>query len=310
VLERTRSHFADGAAFVDLAPVTDGRAVPEFLASALGFAGQGQETPLETLTRRLADQQLLLVVDNFEQVLDAAPVLAECLERAPGLHVLVTSRVVLRLRGEREWRVDPLTVPADGSSRAALARAPAMRMFLERVRDVRPGFKLTDANARVLAELCRRLDGLPLALELAASGMRLLTPEQVLERLDERVARPGGLSDLPDRQQTMKATLAWSYDLLPEPARLIFARLSVFAAPFTTAAAEAVCGIGWHRRHGRAGHAARPQHDQPGRPARRGAGVPAAGGRPGLRRRAAGRSEPDAGPARRSPARSAPGGQH
>jgi predicted ATPase len=133
-------------------------------------------------------------------------------------------------------------VPADGSSRAALARAPAMRMFLERVRDVRPGFKLTDANARVLAELCRRLDGLPLARELAASGMRLLTPEQVLERLDERVARPGGLSDLPDRQQTMKATLAWSYDLLPEPARLIFARLSVFAAPFTTAAAEAVCG--------------------------------------------------------------------
>ena len=242
VLQRTRGHWRDGAAFVDLSPVSDARAVPEFMASALGFVGQGTETPVETLTRRLAGRHMLLVIDNFEQVLDAAPVVGQLLERSPGLHVLVTSRVVLRLRGEQEWRVEPLGLGPDGSSRAALARAPAVQMFVERVRDVRPGFELTDDNAAVVAELCRRLDGLPLALELAASWTRLLTPEQVLERLDQRMERPGGLSDLPDRQQTLKATLDWSYELLPEPARQLLARLSVFAAPFTAEAAETVCG--------------------------------------------------------------------
>jgi predicted ATPase len=242
VLERTRGHWRDGVAFVDLSPVSDARAVPEFIASALGFVGQGTETPVETLTRRLAGRHMLLVIDNFEQVLEAAPVVGRLLERSPGLHVLITSRVVLRLRGEREWRVEPLGLHPDGSGLAALARTPAVQMFVERVRDVRPGFELTDDNAAVLAELCRRLDGLPLALELAASWMRLLTPEQVLERLDQRMERPGGLSDLPRRQQTLKATLDWSYELLPEPARRILARLSVFAAPFTAEAAETVCG--------------------------------------------------------------------
>jgi predicted ATPase len=242
VLERTRGHWRDGVAFVDLSPVSDARAVPEFIASALGFVGQGRETPVETLTRRVAGRHMLLVIDNFEQVLDAAPVVGQLLERSPGLHVLVTSRVVLRVRGEQEWRVEPLGLSPDGSSLAALARTPAVQMFVERVRDVRPGFEVTDDNAAVLAELCRRLDGLPLALELAASWMRLLTPEQVLERLDQRMERPGRLSDLPRRQQTLKATLDWSYELLPEPARQLLARLSVFAAPFTAEAAESVCG--------------------------------------------------------------------
>jgi len=242
VLERTRGHWRDGVAFVDLSPVSDARAVPEFMASALGFVGQGTETPAETLTRRLAGRHMLLVIDNFEQVLDAAPVVAQLLERSPGLHVLVTSRVVLRLRGEQEWRVEPLRLSPDGSGLAALARTPAVQMLVERVRDVRPGFEVTDDNAAVVAELCRRLDGLPLALELAASWMRLLTPEQVLERLDQRMERPGGLSDLPRRQQTLSATLEWSYELLPEPARRILARLSVFATPFTAEGAEAVCG--------------------------------------------------------------------
>ena len=149
---------------------------------------------------------------------------------------------MLRLRGEREWRVEPLRLSPAGSGLAALASTPAVQMFVERVRDVRPGFELTEANAAVLTELCRRLDGLPLALELAASWMRLLNPDQVLERLDERMERPGRLGDLPDRQQTLSATLAWSYDLLPEPARQILVRLSVFAAPFTAESAEAVCG--------------------------------------------------------------------
>ena len=185
---------------------------------------------------------MLLVIDNFEQVLAAAPVVGRLLERSPGLHVLVTSRVVLRLRGEKEWRVEPLRVSAGESSLAVLARTPALQMLIERVRDVRAGFDLTDGNAAAVAELCRRLDGLPLALELAASWMRLLTPEQVLERLDQRMDQRGGLSDLPGRQQTLKATLEWSYELLPESARPFLARLSVFAAPFTAEAAEAVCG--------------------------------------------------------------------
>jgi predicted ATPase len=242
VLERTRRHWPDGAAFVDLSPVSDAQTVPEVIASGLGFVGQGNETPVETLTRRLAGRHMLLVIDNFEQVLAAAPVVSQLLERSPGLHVLVTSRVVLRLRGEKEWRVEPLRVSPSESGLAALASTPAVQMIIERVRDVRTGFELTDGNAAAVAELCRRLDGLPLALELAASWMRLLTPEQVLERLDQRMDRPGGgLSDLPGRQRTLRATLDWSYELLPESARQTLARLSVFAAPFTAEAAEALC---------------------------------------------------------------------
>ena len=242
VLERTRPQWKDGVAFVDLSSVTDPRLVPEAIASALGFVGQGQERPLDTLVRGLAGRHMLIVLDNFEQVLGAAPVVADLLQRAPRLHVLVTSRVVLRIRGEQEWRVDPLGVlPADVGL-AALAQAPAVRLFVERVRDVRPGFELTDDNAAAVAELCRRLDGLPLALELAAAWLRLLTPKQMLDRLDERMARPAGLVDLPDRQQTLTATLQWSYDLLPPSAQQLLARLSVFAAPFTAEAARAVCG--------------------------------------------------------------------
>jgi predicted ATPase len=242
VIERSRSQWPDGVAFVDLSSVSDPLSVPEAIASALGFVGQGQERPLDQLGRRLAGRATLLVLDNFEQVLDAAPVVAQLLQRAPLLHVLVTSRVVLSLRGEQEWRVDPLGLLPPGTSAAALAEAPAVRLFVDRVRDVRPGFELTDDNAASIAELCRRLDGLPLALELAAGWMRLLTPEQLLKRLDERLQHPRRLADLPDRQQTMSATIEWSYDLLPPPAQRLLARLSVFAAPFTAEAAEAISG--------------------------------------------------------------------
>jgi predicted ATPase len=242
VLERSRAQWADGVAFVDLSPVTDSRVVPEVIAAALGFVGQGREQPIETLGRRLADRQMLLVLDNFEQVLDAAPAVADLLQRAPRLHLLVTSRTVLRIRGEQEWRVEPLGLVPAGAGSAVLAEAPAVRLFVDRVRYVRPGFEVTRDNAAAVAELCRRLDGLPLALELAAAWMRLLTPEQMLERLDEHMGRPGALADLPDRQQTLTATLEWSYDLLPESAQRVLARLSVFAAPFTAAATEAVCG--------------------------------------------------------------------
>jgi predicted ATPase len=242
VMERTREHWRDGAAFVDLSSVTDSRLVPDAIASALGLVVQGQERPLDTLKRRLADLNMLIVVDNFEQVLEAAPVLADLLHRVAQLHLLVTSRVVLRVRGEQEWRVEPLRTPPAGATAAAMAGAPAVRLFVELVRDVQPDFELTSENAPAVGELCRRLDGLPLALELAAAWMRLLTPEQVLARLYERLDRPGALADLPGRQQTLTGTIEWSYDLLPAPAQQLLARLSVFAAPFTADAAEAVCG--------------------------------------------------------------------
>jgi predicted ATPase len=240
--ERTRPQFADGAAFVDLSPVTDPALVPDVIASALGLVGQGREQPIDTLRRGLAGRDMLIVLDNFEQVLDAAPLVADLLARAPRLRLLVTSRVVLRVRGEQEWRVDPFVVPAPGATVAALAENPAVRLFVDRVRAVQPGFTLDSGNAAAVAELCRQLDGLPLALELAAAWMRLLTPEQMLGRLSEQLERPGALADLPGRQQTLARTIRWSYDLLPAQAQALLARLSVLAAPFTAEAAAALGG--------------------------------------------------------------------
>lgn len=242
VADRSRAVWNDGVAFIDLSAVTDPRSVTAVIASSLGLTVEGREQPLDTLARRLADRRMLIVLDNFEQVLAAAPVVAELLQRAPRLHMLITSRVALRVRGEREWRIDPLSLAPDGAGLAALAEASAVRLFIDRVRDVRPGFELTDDNATTVAQVCRRLDGLPLAIELAAAWTRLLTPEQILARLYERVDRPGVLADLPDRQQTLTATLEWSYNLLPAPAQRLLARLSVFAGPFTLDAAEAVGG--------------------------------------------------------------------
>ena len=242
VAERTRRQWSGGAAFVDLSAVSDPALVPDAIASALGLVGQGRERPLDTVKRGLAGRDMLIVLDNFEQVLGAAPVVADLLQSAPGLRVLVTSRVVLRVRGEQEWRVDPLGVPPPGIALEALAENPAVRLFVDRVRDVQPGFTLTSQNAETVAELCRRLDGLPLALELAAASMRLLTPGQILARLPGQLENPGAVADLPGRQQTLTATIQWSYDLLPAPAQSMLARLSVFAAPFTAAAAEAVGG--------------------------------------------------------------------
>ncbi|GIF77288.1 DUF4062 domain-containing protein [Asanoa siamensis] len=241
-MARGAAAWPDGVAFVDLAPVTAAALVPDALAAALGVVGQGNEGPLDALHRALATRDMLLVVDNFEHVAAAAPVLADLIRRAPRLRVLVTSRTALRVRGERELRVEALAVPPVGATAAELARAPALRLLVERVRDVRPGFALTEENAPALAELCRRLGGLPLALELAAAWMRVLTPDQMIERLYERLDRPGAFADLPDRQQTLANTVAWSYDLLPASARELFARLSVFAAPFTVDDVVAVCG--------------------------------------------------------------------
>jgi predicted ATPase len=237
IAERSKGDWPDGVAFVDLSAVTVAESVPVAITSALQLVPQGQERPVETLGRRLAGLRMLLILDNFEQVLGAAPIVADLLRRAATLRIMVTSRVVLRLRGEQEWRVEPLSVDSPGHDPADV---PAVQLFVDRVRDARPDFVLTDENAPAISELCRRLDGIPLALELAAAWMRVLTPEQMLVGLYDRIERPGALADLPDRQQTLTATLTWSYDLLPESAQQLLTRLSVFAAPFTLDGAEDV----------------------------------------------------------------------
>jgi predicted ATPase len=184
----------------------------------------------------------VLVLDNFEQVTAAAPVVAELLAAAPGLVVLATSRAVLRLNGEHEFAVAPLpTPPADITRTGDLRRYASLRLFAERARAAVPGFQLTRANTEVVAEICRRLDGLPLAIELAASRVRLLQPQALLARLDNRLdLLTGGARDLPARQRTLRSTLDWSFSLLSPAEQALFRRLSVFSASFDLEAVEAI----------------------------------------------------------------------
>jgi len=234
--------FADGVVTVALAPLRDPVLVLPTIAQALGVRDAGEQLLWERLVAHLRDKNLLLLLDNCEQVADAAPELAILLGACPGLRVLATSRAALRVRGEQEVAVPPLALPAVGLvDPEALAGAPAVALFVRRVQAAQPGFALTTANAAAVAEICRRLDGLPLALELAATRVKLLPPAALLARLDHRLAvLTGGARDLPARQQTLRATLAGSYDLLDADAQALFRRLAVFAGGCTLDAAEAV----------------------------------------------------------------------
>jgi predicted ATPase/class 3 adenylate cyclase len=219
-----------GAVFVDLSAVTDPALVPAAVARALKIREAPGRPVLEAVKDHLRDQELLLVVDNFEQVAAAAPAVEELLTAAPTLKALVTSRVALALRGEQEYEVPTLN------------RAEAVRLFGERAQAVRPGFRVTDENAGAVAEITARLDGLPLAIELAATRTKVLTPEQMLPRLAQRLAvLTSGARTLPERQRTLRDAIAWSHDLLSDAERRWFARLSVFAGGWTLASAEAVC---------------------------------------------------------------------
>jgi predicted ATPase/DNA-binding XRE family transcriptional regulator len=235
--------FDDGVVFVDLARLHDERLVPAAIAHALGVHESGRRSARELLLEFLHDRQLLLVLDNLEHLLGAASLLAELLQRAPRLTLLVTSRTALRLRAERRLPVPPLATPArDACARDAIVSAPAVALFVERARAAEPEFQLTAANAPAVAQLCRRLDGLPLALELTAAWVPLLPPEVLLRRLEQRLPLPaadGG--EAPARQQTLRTTLTWSYDLLGPAERRLFRRLAVFAGGWTLDAAEAVC---------------------------------------------------------------------
>jgi predicted ATPase len=237
--------FADGVRFVELAPVTAADLAAAAIAAGLGLNTSAGRL-IADLGSFLRPRRLLLALDNFEQVIGAAPLLAELLEAAAGLVVLVTSRTVLRLSGEHEFPVPPLPVPPAGAGRgpADLQRYSSVSLFVERAHAAAPGFELTDANAGAVAEICRRLDGLPLAIELAAARVRLLPPQALASRLDQRFSvLSSGARDLPERQRTLRNTLDWSYGLLPAGEQALFARLGVFAGPFSLPAAEALCAL-------------------------------------------------------------------
>ena len=236
--------FPDGVFFVELAPVTDPALVPSTVARVLGVRAEAGESVVATLEDFLRNRRLLLLLDNVEHLLPAASLVSDLLRACPNLKVLATSRTPLRLRGEREFVIAPLAlpVPQRRPDLTALEQNTAVRLFVARAQEVKVDFALTPDNAATIAETVRRLDGLPLALELAAARLRILTPAALLARLDRRLPLlTGGSQDLPDRQKTLRATIAWSVDLLPGDQQVLLRRLAVFAGGATLEAVEAVC---------------------------------------------------------------------
>ncbi len=236
--------FAAGAIFVSLASLADPALVASAIARALNLQETGDRPLADGLIAALGAQSLLLVLDNFEHVMDAAPLIADALVACPALVVLVTSRAALHLRGEHEVAVPPLALPdpSHPSDPDALAQSPAVALFVARAQEVMGDFRLTAVNAGAVANVCRSLDGLPLAIELAAARVKVLPPLALLGRLSSRLGvLSGGARDLPHRQQTLRSAIAWSYDLLTPPEQILFRRLAVFAGGCTLTAAETIC---------------------------------------------------------------------
>ncbi len=240
--------FADRVVFVALAPVSDPNLVAATLVQALGIQEQAGQTVMDCLKDFLRKKQLLLLLDNFEHVLAAAPLVGELLATAPRLKVLATSRRPLHLSGEQEFMVAPLALPPRGKDAqasactATLTQYAAVQLFIARARAVKADLALTDATAAAIAEICHRLDGMPLAIELAAARIKLFAPEALLRRLERRLPLlTGGPRDLPARQRTLRTTIDWSYQLLDAGERRLFARLGVFVGGCTLEAVEAVC---------------------------------------------------------------------
>ncbi|MFZ0190100.1 MAG: DUF4062 domain-containing protein [Streptosporangiaceae bacterium] len=235
--------FADGAAFISLETLTDSALIRDTVARQLRIPISPGQTLDQSLLAFFVPRQLLVLVDNVEQLVAGAPILEQILARAPGLKVLATSREPLRIRSEKVVAVAPLALPEAGApdDPGALATVPAVALFVACARDARPGFELTEANAAAVAEICRRLDGLPLALQLAAARLTVLSPAALLARLERRLPLlTHGPRDLPERQQTLRAAIAWSYDLLGAAEQRMFRQLAVFAGGFTLEAAEAL----------------------------------------------------------------------
>ncbi len=241
IASEVQENFTDGVCFVSLAPIQDADLVLPTIAQALGLQGSRTRAPLELLQAALRERHLLLVLDNFEQVVTAAPSLVDLLTGCPRLALLVTSREVLHVRGEHEFATLPLALPDPQHlpDRETLSRYGAVALFLERAREIDPAFQFTDEHAPLVAEICRRLDGLPLAIELAAARLKLLSLPALLERLEHRLAvLTGGARDLPARQRTLRETIAWSYEQLSEEEQRLFRLLSVFVGGCTLEAVE------------------------------------------------------------------------
>lgn len=237
--------FADGVYWVNLAAIRQPELVVSTIALTMDVREREGHPLMESLQEYLRERRLLLLLDNFEQVTAAGPYLSDLLAVAAGLQMLVTSRVSLHLRSEYEYPVPPLPVPEDTvNGRETLPDTAAVRLFVERARASQPSFALTPENGRTIARIVQRLDGLPLAIELAAARLKLLPPRLLLDRLDDRLKLlTGGAQDLPPRQQTMRSVIHWSYDLLSEQNRVLFARLGIFAGGFTLEAAETICNL-------------------------------------------------------------------
>lgn len=252
ITDRIRPHFADGVAWVDLASIREDELVLPAVARSIrlpekqrGSSGPADTEPLlQSLAERLGTSHALIVLDNFEQVLGSAALLPELLQRCQGLSMLVTSRESLRVRGEHEVRVEPLALvePDADETRESVLKAEAAQLLMERASAAVPGFRVTDINAGAIADLCARVDGLPLGLELAAAHLRYLSPQDLLERIETGSVPASVFSDLPSRHQSLHATLDWSHRLLTDSQRVLFRRVSVLADGFSLEAVPAVCG--------------------------------------------------------------------
>ena len=240
--------YSAGVCWVELAPLDDPLIVAQEVANRVGVPDSPGQDPAAAITAHVADREALIVLDNCEHLTSAVARLAEqLLARCPGLAILATSREVLGVDGERNWPVPPLSLPdtADQPSAAALSEYDAVKLFEQRAQLIRPSFALSDENATAVLQVCRRLDGLPLAIELAAARMRMLSVSQLASRLDDIFSvLVGGTRSAPPRHQALRATLDWSYDLLEEDERAVFRRLAVFAGGFGLAAAEQVAAGG------------------------------------------------------------------
>ncbi|HEX5040796.1 MAG TPA: adenylate/guanylate cyclase domain-containing protein [Candidatus Limnocylindria bacterium] len=245
VASRMMARFPDGVYFVELASITDPELVLPTIAQALNLPDRGGRTIEERLIDYLGERRLLLVLDNFEQVLDAAAAVGRLLAAASNLAVLTSSRSALQISGEQEYPVPPLGLPDPSRlpPLAQLSQYEAVALFIERARAVKPAFEVTNENAPAVAEICVRLDGLPLAIELAAARIRILAPQAMLGRLSDRLGLlSGGSRDLPERQQTLRGAIGWSHELLDDTDRALFAGLSVFVGGAALAQIERVCG--------------------------------------------------------------------
>ena len=239
--------FADGVYLADLSPLTDPSLVPAAIARALVVREQVGRDLVDSLADHLRDREVLLVLDNIEQVVAAAPAIGHLIAAAPRLKVLATSRIPLHLTGEQEFPVPPLPIPdpGHGGDLESVAGNDAVRLFIQRAAGVRPGMRLTAENAPIIAQIAAKLDGLPLAIELAASRAKVLAPDAILARLEKRLTLlTSGAADLPERQRTLRGTIEWSHDLLGAEHQRLFARLGTFTGGWKLEAAEAICGAG------------------------------------------------------------------